>query len=103
MATKDQRKLKYLEINFFKAGKVPSNVNEQTWSEFKTAVRDFNRNKNAFYKGLKKDQFDNLSKKMELIQIAEDNKDNDDYATTTPLMKKNPIGLEKNWSCSSKR
>ncbi|WP_282080191.1 DUF349 domain-containing protein [Aquimarina algiphila] len=86
-----QQKIKEIEAlrdDFFKAGKVPSNVNEQTWSEFKTAVRDFNRNKNAFYKSLKKDQFENLNKKMELIKIAEDNKDSDDYSVTTPLMKK---------------
>ncbi len=86
-----QQKIKEIETlreDFFKAGKVPSNVNEDTWSQFKTAVRNFNRNKNAFYKNLKKEQFENLNKKMELIKIAEDNKDNDDMAATTPLMKK---------------
>ncbi len=86
-----QQKIKEIEVlreKFFKAGKVPSNVNEQTWSHFKSVVRDFNRNKNAFYKHLKKEQFDNLNKKMELIKIAEDNKDNDDLSTTTALMKK---------------
>ncbi|WP_034229891.1 DUF349 domain-containing protein [Aquimarina pacifica] len=91
-----QQKIKDIEVlrdAFFKAGKVPSNVNEQTWSEFKASVRDFNRNKNAFYKSLKKDQFENLSKKMELIKIAEDNKDNDDFVTTTPLMKK----IQSDW------
>ncbi|WP_109098650.1 DUF349 domain-containing protein [Aquimarina sp. AU58] len=91
-----QQKIKEIEAlrdDFFKAGKVPSNLNEQTWSEFKTAVRDFNRNKNAFYKGLKKDQFDNLNKKMELIQIAEDNKDSDDFTAITPLMKK----IQSDW------
>lgn len=91
-----QQKIKEIEAlreQFFKAGKVPSSVNEQTWSEFKSAVRDFNRNKNAFYKSLKKDQFENLNKKMELIKIAEDNKDNDDFTTTTPLMKK----IQSDW------
>jgi hypothetical protein len=91
-----QQKIKEIEVlrdQFFNAGKVPSNVNEQTWSEFKTAVRDFNRNKNTFYKGLKKDQFDNLNKKLELIKIAEDNKDSDDFTTITPLMKK----IQSDW------
>ncbi len=91
-----QQKIKEIEglrEEFFKAGKVPSNVNEKTWSEFKAAVRDFNRNKNGFYKNLKKEQFDNLNKKMELIKIAEDNKDNEDLATTTPLMKK----IQSDW------
>ncbi|WP_378183926.1 DUF349 domain-containing protein [Aquimarina sp. SS2-1] len=86
-----QQKIKEIEAlreEFFKAGKVPSSANEETWSQFKSAVRDFNRNKNAFYKSLKKDQFENLNKKMELIKIAEDNKDSDDFSVTTPLMKK---------------
>ncbi len=86
-----QQKIKEIEAlreQFFNAGKVPSSVNEKTWGLFKAAVRDFNRNKNAFYKGLKKEQFENLNKKMELIKIAEDNKDSDDLSVTTPLMKK---------------
>jgi len=91
-----QQKIKEIEAlreRFFNAGKVPSNVNEETWSEFKSVVRDFNRKKNAFYKSLKKDQFENLNKKMELIKIAEDNKDNEDFSATTPLMKK----IQSDW------
>ena len=67
---------------------MPIKVNEATWAKFKDAVRTFNRGKNSFYKDLKKDQYDNLKKKKELIQIAEDNKDSDDFKTVTPLMKK---------------
>lgn len=91
-----QQKIKQIEAlreEFFQAGKVPMSSNEETWSKFKSAVRDFNRNKNAFYKGLKKEQFENLNKKMELIKIAEDNKDSDDFAVTTPLMKK----IQSDW------
>lgn len=86
-----QKKIKAVEAlreEFFNAGKVPQKVNEATWSKFKDAVRNFNRNKNNFYKNLKKDQYDNLEKKKALIQIALDNKDSDDFAATTPLMKK---------------
>ena len=82
------REIESLRDDFFKAGKVPIKVNEATWAKFKDAVRSFNRNKNAFYKGLKKEQFKNLEKKLELIKIAEDNKDSDDFETITPLMKK---------------
>ena len=91
-----QKKIKAVEAlrtEFFNAGKVPIKVNESTWSKFKSAVRSFNRKKNAFYKGLKKDQFDNLQKKLDLIKIAEDNKDNDDFETVTPLMKK----IQNDW------
>ncbi|MDT0688380.1 DUF349 domain-containing protein [Salegentibacter sp. F188] len=86
-----QQKIKDLEAlreEFFKAGKVPRAKNEETWSEFKQSVRKFNRNKNNFYKDLKKQQYDNLEKKRELIKIADDNKDSDDFKTVTPLMKK---------------
>ncbi|MEQ3664106.1 MULTISPECIES: DUF349 domain-containing protein [unclassified Olleya] len=86
-----QNKIKEIEAlreEFFKAGKVPVKVNEATWAKFKEAVRGFNRRKNEFYKSLKKDQYDNLEKKLELIKIAEDNKDSEDFQATTQLMKK---------------
>ena len=86
-----QNKIKVIEglrKDFFNAGKVPIKVNEATWAKFKSAVRSFNKKKNAFYKNLKKDQYTNLQKKMDLIKVAEDNKDSDDFETVTPLMKK---------------
>jgi Domain of Unknown Function (DUF349) len=91
-----QKKIKILEDlrnQFFNAGKVPIKVNEATWAKFKESVRAFNRKKNTFYKSLKKDQYQNLQKKIELIKLAETNKDNDDFDTTTPLMKK----IQSDW------
>jgi hypothetical protein len=91
-----QNKIKAIEElrnQFFNAGKVPIKVNEATWAKFKNSVRLFNRQKNAFYKGLKKDQYTNLQKKLELIKIAEDNKDSDDFEVTTALMKK----IQSDW------
>lgn len=91
-----QKKIKAMETlrqDFFNAGKVPIKVNEATWSKFKTAVRAFNKNKNNFYKNLKKDQFNNLQKKQELIKIAEDHKDSDDFEAVTALMKK----IQSDW------
>ncbi len=91
-----QKKIKEIEElrnAFFNAGKVPIKVNESTWAKFKESVRTFNRQKNAFYKGLKKEQYTNLQKKLELIKIAEDNKDSDDFEATTPLMKK----IQSDW------
>ncbi|MEZ4803706.1 MAG: DUF349 domain-containing protein [Gelidibacter sp.] len=87
------KKIEGLRQEFFNAGKVPLKVNETTWSKFKAAVRAFNRKKNGFYKNLKKDQYDNLQKKLELIKVAEDNKDSDDFETVTPLMKK----IQSDW------
>jgi len=91
-----QKKIKEVEAlreAFFNAGKVPLKVNEATWAKFKDAVRTFNRGKNKFYKDLKKDQYENLQKKRELIKIAEENKDSEDFAVVTPLMKK----IQSDW------
>lgn len=91
-----QKKIKAIEKlrqDFFNAGKVPIKQNEATWAKFKEAVRTFNRGKNQFYKDLKKDQYDNLEKKKALIKIAEDNKDSDDFAAVSPLMKK----IQNDW------
>lgn len=87
------KEIESLRTNFFNAGKVPLKVNEQTWANFKQAVRDFNKNKNAFYKNLKKDQLENLNKKMALIEIAEANQNNNDFQATTPLMK----NIQSDW------
>ena len=91
-----QKKIKDIESlreAFFNAGKVPAKVNEETWAKFKGAVRTFNKQKNSFYKSLKKEQYKNLQKKLELIKIAEDNKDNEDIPTTMALMKK----IQSDW------
>ena len=78
---------------FFKAGKVPQKVNEKTWSEFKEAVRSFNRIKNSYYKGLKKDQQENLNKKRALLEEANALKDSEEWTTATPEMKR----IQSDW------
>mgnify|MGYP003454900829 FL=1 len=80
-------KVEALRESFFATGKVPTEVNEATWSNFKTAVRNFNVLKNSFYKDIKKDQNDNLSKKQALVAKANELKISEDFAATTPLMK----------------
>ncbi len=91
-----QKKIKVIEAlreEFFNAGRVPRNLSDATWTKFKVAVRSFNRKKNNYYKDLKKDQYENLEKKKALIQIALDHKDSDDFAATTPLMKR----IQSDW------
>lgn len=85
---KQIQQLEDLREEFFKAGKVPQKDNEKTWSSFKNAVRSFNRNKNSFYKNLKKDQQDNLDKKRALLEIAVSLKDSEDFDATTNEMKR---------------
>ncbi|WP_313805243.1 DUF349 domain-containing protein [Flavobacterium sp.] len=86
-------KIEALRNEFFQAGKVPIEVNEEVWSEFKEAVRQFNAQKNAFYKDIKKDQNDNLTKKNALVERAKSLMNNDDFAATTPIMKQ----IQEDW------
>ena len=86
-------KVEALRTAFFSAGKVPSDVNEETWLAFKTAVRNFNSFKNSFYKDIKKDQNDNLSKKTALVAKAKELQESVDFAATTPIMKQ----IQEEW------
>lgn len=86
-------KVEALRNAFFAAGKVPAEVNESTWATFKTAVRNFNTFKNSFYKDIKKEQQDNLNKKIALVAKAKALQISEDFATTTPLMKQ----IQEEW------
>jgi hypothetical protein len=86
-------KVEALRTAFFSAGKVPSEVNEETWAAFKTAVRNFNTFKNSFYKDIKKDQTDNLNKKTALVAKAKELQESVDFAATTPIMKQ----IQEEW------
>jgi len=90
---KQIEKVEALRNSFFSTGKVPNEVNEETWTSFKNAVRDFNVLKNSFYKDIKKEQNDNLSKKQALVDKANSLKDSEDFASTTPLMKQ----IQEEW------
>ncbi|WP_149302591.1 DUF349 domain-containing protein [Pareuzebyella sediminis] len=82
------KQLEKLRDDFFNAGKVPRSQSDKTWTAFKSAVRDFNRSKNAYYKNLKSEQQDNLDKKRELLELALSYKDSEDWDTVTPQMKR---------------
>ena len=81
------KEVEELRENFFKIGGVPKKLRNQSWTDFKNALRTFNKTKNNFYKDLKKSHSENLKKKKELIEIAEQNKDSEDFETTAALMK----------------
>ncbi len=87
-AQKQIKAHKALRDKFFNAGRVPRKHNKEIWQAFKTASREFNHRKNEFYKQRKKDQKENLRKKMELIEVAETHQNSDDFESVTPLMKK---------------
>ena len=87
------KKVQEFRDEFFDSGRVPKSRNKEIWNLFKEATRNFNKEKNNYYKGQKKDQFKNLELKQELLKIANENKDNDDFEVVTPLMKK----IQNDW------
>ena len=86
-------KVEAFRTEFFDIGKVPNDVNEATWSAFKTAVRNFNVVKNSFYKDIKKEQHDNMNKKAALVAKAIALQESVDFAATTPIMKQ----IQEEW------
>lgn len=86
-------KLEALRDAFFKAGRVPAEETEATWSNFKNAVRAFNVTKNSFYKDIKNEQHRNLELKLALIEKAKAHIDTEDFDATTPIMKQ----IQEEW------
>lgn len=86
-------KLEALRDAFFKAGRVPAEASEATWSNFKNAVRAFNVTKNSFYKDIKNEQHRNLELKLALIEKAKAHIDTEDFDATTPIMKQ----IQEEW------
>lgn len=86
-------KLEALRDAFFKAGRVPAEATEATWTNFKNAVRAFNVTKNSFYKDIKNEQHRNLELKLALIEKAKSNIDTEDFDATTPIMKQ----IQEEW------
>ena len=82
------KNLEKIREEFFAIGRVPRSKNEEIWQLFKDATRSFNKAKNHFYKGIKKDQSENLNKKMLLVEQAESLKDTEDWDIATEVFKK---------------
>jgi hypothetical protein len=87
------KEVEQLRETFYKIGFVPKKNREEIWDSFKSTIKEFNKHKNNFYKSLKELQKENLDKKMELIKIAEDLKDSDDWETVTPKFKE----IQEQW------
>lgn len=87
------KKVETLRNRFFSIGKVPSENNDEVWYLFKLATRNFNLKKNNFYKELKREQQENYSKKIALIEKAESLKDSEDFNKVTPIMKQ----IQEEW------
>lgn len=82
------RKLNTLRESFLSAGRVPKEFNQKLWDEFKSLTRIFNHNKNEFYKSLKSEQQSNLEKKQELLKIAKEHADSNDWDSSVQVIKR---------------
>jgi len=87
------RRVEELRTEFLQLGNVPRKLSSQTWTDFKQYLRAFNAGKNEFYKTLKNSQQSNLEQKQNLVQIARENMNSEDWETAVPLFKK----LQEDW------
>lgn len=85
---KSIKDIEKLRKQFFDAGKLPYKKSEEVWQKFKKVTKQFNAEKNNFYKQEKKKQQDNLQKKIALVELAESLQYSEDWKTTTETMKK---------------
>ncbi len=85
-----QKKIKQmnkLRDDFFATGRVPREVNQEIWNQFKEASREFNHAKNNFYKELKNEQMENLEKKRKLVEIAKEHENSTDWNNSVRIVK----------------
>jgi len=90
---KSIKEIEALRNKFFAIGQVPRAKSDKIWSKFKEATRDFNSQKNKFFKEVKKDHLENLNKKKLLIEQAIALKDSEDWDSATEVMKK----IQSDW------
>ncbi|CCG52995.1 Protein of unknown function [Flavobacterium indicum GPTSA100-9 = DSM 17447] len=86
-------KMEAFRQDFFNTGRVPAEATEETWNNFKLAVRNFNATKNSFYKDIKNEQQHNLERKLALIEKAKSFTETNDFETATPIMKQ----IQEDW------
>lgn len=87
------KKVEALREEFFKVGKVPSELSEQVWAKFKDMTRQFNVGKNTFYKSIKREQQTNMDRKRALVDKANELKDSDNFRETTEILKQ----IQEEW------
>lgn len=87
------KKIEKLREEFFSIGRVQKEYSGETWTRFKELLHEINTQKNTYYKELKKVQQDNLRKKNELLKIAKDNQDSENWDAALNLYKK----IQNDW------
>ena len=82
------KKVESIREAFRKMGRINHPDNDEIWDKFREILKDFNHQKNQYYKDLKRAHHVNLEKKRELVAIANKLKDSEDWKETTNQMKR---------------
>lgn len=90
---KQIKRIDALREEFFAIGKVPIEKRDETWETFKNVTKEFNAQKNNFYKNIKVEQQENLNKKQALLDKATELKESEDFGKVTPIMKQ----IQEEW------
>jgi hypothetical protein len=90
---KSINEIEALRTKFFGVGQVPRGKSDKIWAKFKEATKNFNSEKNKFFKDVKKDHLENLNKKQLLIEQAVALKESEDWDSATEVMKK----IQSDW------
>ncbi|WP_372792340.1 DUF349 domain-containing protein [Lutibacter sp.] len=85
---KSIKEIEDLRSKFFSIGQVPKVKSNEIWSKFKEVTKNFNIDKNNFFKDVKNEHLDNLNEKKLLIERAKALKDSEDWDVATEIMKK---------------
>ncbi len=89
---KQSENLNALKEGFLKIGRAPRDVNEQLWSDFRSALKQFNEQKNNYFKKLREEQNSNIEKKKALVEKAKA-LENSENVSSTDIVKQ----LQEEW------
>lgn len=87
------KNIEKLREEFFNIGRTPKATSSEIWAKFKSLLHDINTKKNNFYKDLKNVQQNNLKLKNDLLQIAKENRESEDWDVALDLYKK----IQNDW------
>ena len=88
--------IKDLQDQWTKVGPVNRKQNTESWERFIGAIKKFNKEKNLYYKELKKNQTVNLQAKKDLVAQAEALANSTDWNATAGALKK----IQSDWKNS---
>lgn len=91
--TKIAKELDNLMAEWKKIGAVPTDKNEEVWTQFKAIRNQFYGERKHFFKDLNTSKKDNLAKKESLCMAAQELRDSNEFMKTTEALQK----LQDEW------